>query len=77
MFDIIRKGFMKIWKTIVRDEDLNVQFHEDIYSIQRQNDKVILNHQTGSSLKETTCGFLIWAAPVSEFLRLLDKLFWI
>ena len=50
-------------------ENLNVQFNQDIYLVKRQYDKVLLKLWTGSYLKVVSCDFMIWAAPMKEFLR--------
>jgi len=66
---LFRDGYEKIWKTIVEKENLNVKFHQDIYSLRRKNSKVLLKLWTGSFLETISCDFLIWSAPMKEYLR--------
>ena len=58
-----------IWETIVEKENLDVKFNQDIYSVKRKYDRVLLKLWTGSSLETVLCDFIIWAAPMNEFLR--------
>ena len=58
-----------IWKTIVKKENLDVKFNQDLFSVKRKDDRVLLKLWTGSSLETVSCDFLIWAAPMKEFLR--------
>ena len=64
------EGFEKVWETIAEKENLNILFHQDIYSLRRQSDHIVLKLWQGSYLRSTICDFLIWTAPMSEFLRL-------
>ena len=58
-----------IWKTIVEKENIDVKFNQDIYSVKRKYDRILLKLWTGSSLETVLCDFIIWAAPMKEFLR--------
>ena len=45
---IMRHGFEIVWKTIVKEENLDIRYMSDIVEISRYSDKVILtmkNHQ--------------------------------
>ena len=52
-----------------KKENLDVKFNQDLYSVKRKCDRVLLKLWTGSSLETVSCDFLIWAAPMKEFLR--------
>ena len=58
-----------IWKTIAEKENLNIKFNQDLYSVKRKYDKVLLKLWTGSGLETVSCDFLVWAAPMKELLR--------
>ena len=58
-----------IWKTIAEKENLNIKFNQDLYSVKRKYDRVLLKLWTGSGLETVSCDFLIWAAPMKELLR--------
>ena len=64
-----RNGYEKIWKTIVEKENLNVKFNQVIEAVSRKYDEVVLKLWTGSYLEVVPCGFLVWAAPMKEYLR--------
>ena len=66
----IRDGFEKIWRNIVKKENLQIKFNQIVYSIRRKYDRVLLKIQSGSSLDVVRCDFLIWGGPINpEFLR--------
>ena len=50
-FYVLRDGFEAIWTNIVRQEDLDVQFNTDIYSIKRSHHRVDMKIWKGSYLK--------------------------
>ena len=66
-----RDGFQKIWTNIVEMEKLDVSFYQDIISVERNTNQAILTtwDSTTSKTIKHNCGFLIWSAPMTEFLR--------
>ena len=52
-------------------EKLDVKFYQDIISVERSNNQAILTtwDSTTSKTIKHNCGFLIWSAPMTEFLR--------
>ena len=41
-FNFFRKGYEIIWKTIVKKENLNIEFNQDIFAVERKFNKIIL-----------------------------------
>ena len=68
-FNFFRKGYEIIWKTIVKKENLNIEFNQDIFAVERKFNKIILKLWKGTSFETVSCEFLIWAAPMKHFLR--------
>ena len=64
-------GFQKIWTNIVEKEKLDVKFYQDIISVERKTKQVILTTWDSTKSKKVpyNCDFLIWSAPMTEFLR--------
>ena len=69
MYLVFREGYEKIWKTIVEKENLDVKFNQNIDSIKRVDNRVSLEIWSGTFLKTVSCDFMIWAAPMKDFLR--------
>merc|ERR1711892_102831 len=61
-----RNGFERIWETIVDVEKLNIIFNSNITKITKNSTGSTVYHSGGL---EESCGFLIWAAPVEEYLK--------
>ena len=75
---VFRDGFQKIWTNIVEMEKLKVKFFQDIISVERKSDEVLLNiwDSTTSKIENSSCGFLIWSAPMTEFLKYTFFFLW-
>jgi len=66
-----RNGFERIWETIVDVEKLKINFNSNISKITKHSNGSTIYHSAGL---EESCGFLIWAAPVEEYLKTVDAI---
>ena len=69
---ILNDGFEHVWKTIVNQEKLDVQFNTDIYSIKRTSKRVDMEIWKDSYLKTVKCNFMIWTPAMTSFLRTVE-----
>ena len=67
-----RNGFERIWKTIVEVEKLKINFNSNILKITRNSKGATIYLNDGYHKREESCDFLIWAAPVDEYLKTVD-----
>ena len=67
-----RNGFERIWKTIVEVEKLKINFNSNIFKITRNSKGATIYLNDIYHKREESCDFLIWAAPVDEYLKTVD-----
>jgi len=68
---VLKNGFEKLWRTIVKEEELNVVYNVDIVQVKKRYKSVVLKTWHNSKVMIKQCNFLIWTAPMSELLRVL------
>jgi len=68
---VLREGFEKIWETIVIKENLDVKYNSDIVGIRRHDGAVGILLYQDFSLRLEFCDWLVWSAPMEEFIRVV------
>lgn len=58
-------------KTIVSKEKLDIKYNSDIVSVSRMYDAVGIYLYEDFSLRMDPCNWLVWAAPMEEFIRIV------
>ena len=66
---VLKEGFEKVWSTAAKREQLDVHFEVDIDVIHRSANGSELHYWKRNMQYRHWCDFLIWAAPMTEFLK--------
>ena len=67
---VFKKGYERIWNTIVQKEKFDIRFLATIHEIYRTKHSVWIEYQdASSSTKVEQCGFLIWTPPMPDLIQ--------
>jgi len=70
---ILKHGFEKVWRTVVEQMNIDVEFNVDIRKVHRGNDGVRLQMIKNNSQEEVFCDWMVWTPPMPELLKVLDQ----
>ena len=71
---VFKKGYERIWNTIVKKEKFDIRLLTTIHEIYRTRHSVWIQYQDeSSSTKVKQCGFLVWTPPMPDLIQYLTN----